>query len=143
MNFSTRDEDSIRKSLANSDVVINLIGKHYETKHFVPTRRADGSLSRINYTLEDVNVEIPRTLARLAREAGVDTFIHVSGDQLPPPSSPTSLSSSHMYVMRYRLCRRTAVCVVGICFGPVASHSHYFHVHELYGSSYFIPSCNQ
>ena len=65
-----------------------MIGKHYETKHIVPTRRADGSLSRVNYGFEEVNVEIPRTLARLAREAGVKSFIHVSALS----ASPTSLS---------------------------------------------------
>jgi hypothetical protein len=78
MAYSPRDEESIVASIKNSDVVINLIGKHYETKHLVPTRRADGSLSRINYTYEDVNVTIPQTLARLSREAGVKSFIHMS-----------------------------------------------------------------
>lgn len=76
--FSPRDEDSIRESLATSDVVINLVGKHYETKHVVPTRRANGRLSRVNYGYEEVNVTIPQTLARLAREAGVRSFIHMS-----------------------------------------------------------------
>ena len=78
MPFSSRDKDSIRASLDKSDVVINLIGKHYETKHIVPTRRADGSLSRINFDFEDVHVRIPETIAELAKEAGVKTFIHVS-----------------------------------------------------------------
>ncbi len=76
--FSPRDEQSIIDSLKYSDVVINLIGKHYETKHIVPTRRADGSLSRINYDFEDVHVRIPEKIAELAKEAGVKTFIHVS-----------------------------------------------------------------
>ena len=35
-----------------SDIVVNLIGKYYETKHVVPTRREDGSLSRVNYSYE-------------------------------------------------------------------------------------------
>lgn len=55
-----------------------MIGKHYETKHIVPTRRANGQLSRINYDFEEVNVAIPRRLAKLAKKAGVETFIHVS-----------------------------------------------------------------
>lgn len=76
--FSPRDEDSIRESMAKSDVVINLIGKHYETKHVVPTRRANGRLSRVNYGFEEVNITIPQTLARLARESGVRSFIHMS-----------------------------------------------------------------
>ena len=78
MQFSPRDEDSIRESIKRSDVVINLIGKHYETKHVVPTRRADGSLSRVNFNFDEVHVDIPRRIARIAREEGVKSFIHVS-----------------------------------------------------------------
>ena len=78
MPFSPRDEASIRESMTNSDIVINLIGKHYETKHMVPTRRANGKLSRVNFDFDEVHETIPRTLARLAREAGVQSFVHVS-----------------------------------------------------------------
>ena len=76
--FSPRDDDSIRESLKNSDIVINLIGKHYETKHIVPTRRADGKLCRVNYDFDEVHCAIPQRLARLAKEAGVPSFVHVS-----------------------------------------------------------------
>lgn len=89
MPFSPRDHDSIRESIRRSDVVINLIGKHYDTKHAVPTRRENGTLSRVNYGIEEVNVTIPQTLARLAREAGVSTFIHVSA------LSASETSASH------------------------------------------------
>ena len=34
--FCVRDRESVRNAVSGSDVVINLIGKHYETKHFVP-----------------------------------------------------------------------------------------------------------
>jgi NADH dehydrogenase (ubiquinone) 1 alpha subcomplex subunit 9 len=78
MPFSPRDEESIRESMRNSDVVINMIGKHYETKHIVPTRRADGTLSRVNYDFEEVHSTIPQTIARLAKEEGVRSFIHMS-----------------------------------------------------------------
>lgn len=78
MPFSPRDKDSIIEAINKSDVVINLIGKNYETKHIVPTRRADGSLSRINFDFEEVNVTIPETLAQLSKECGVKTFIHMS-----------------------------------------------------------------
>jgi len=60
MPFSPRDDESIKAALKNSDVVINMIGKHYETKHIVPTRRANGKLCRVNYDLHEVHVEIPR-----------------------------------------------------------------------------------
>ena len=65
--------------MASSDIVINLIGKHYETKHIVSTRRPNGEISRINYGFEELNVDIPRNLARLAKEAGVTAFVHMSG----------------------------------------------------------------
>lgn len=76
--FSPRDHESIIQSIKNSDIVINLIGKHYETKHVVPTRRENGELSRVNYSFDEVHSDIPRTLAKLSKEAGVQSFIHVS-----------------------------------------------------------------
>ncbi len=45
--YSFNDDESVRQAIAGSDIVINLVGKHYETKHIVPTRRSDGSLSRL------------------------------------------------------------------------------------------------
>lgn len=57
---------------------MNLIGKHYETKHVVPTRRANGKLSRVNFSLEETHVTIPQVLAEVAKEAGVPNFIQVS-----------------------------------------------------------------
>ena len=77
MPFSPRDEQSIRDAIKHSDVVINMIGKHYETKHLVPTRRENGKISNINYSFEEANAGIAKTLARLSKEAGVRTFIHV------------------------------------------------------------------
>lgn len=78
MPFSGRDEDSIRNAIKDSDVVINLIGKSYETRHIVKTRRADGSLSNINYDFDEVNVEMPAKIARIAKECGAKSFIHMS-----------------------------------------------------------------
>ena len=78
MPFSARDEASIKEAIAHSDIVINLIGKHFETTHLVPTRRADGKLSRVNFGFDEVHEEIPRRLARLAKEAGVRSFVHMS-----------------------------------------------------------------
>lgn len=61
--FNLRDEDSIRKCIKYSNVVVNLIGRDWETK---------------NFTYEDVHVTGARTLARLCREANVERFVHVS-----------------------------------------------------------------
>lgn len=86
MPFSPRDDDSIRNAIRDSDVVINLIGKYYETKHVVKTRRADGTLSNINYSFEDVNCSIPAKIARIAKEQNVQAFIHMSALSANPNS---------------------------------------------------------
>lgn len=61
--FELRDENSLRDAVRGSNVVINLIGKHFETP---------------NYKFADVHVESIRRLAEIAREEGVDHFVHVS-----------------------------------------------------------------
>ncbi|KAL0123306.1 hypothetical protein PUN28_005683 [Cardiocondyla obscurior] len=61
--FHLRDEESIRKCIKYSNVVINLIGRDYETK---------------NFTFHEVHVEGARRLARLCKEANVEHFIHMS-----------------------------------------------------------------
>lgn len=61
--FHLRDEDSLRKCMKYSNVVVNLIGRDWETK---------------NFTYEDVNVEGAQRIARIARECGVERLIHVS-----------------------------------------------------------------
>ncbi|KAL8194533.1 UNVERIFIED_CONTAM: 39kDa subunit of ndufa9, NADH:ubiquinone oxidoreductase, partial [Gekko kuhli] len=63
MEWDARDKDSIRRALEHSNVVINLVGKEWETR---------------NFKFEDVFVNIPRDIARLSREAGIEKFIHVS-----------------------------------------------------------------
>jgi NADH dehydrogenase (ubiquinone) 1 alpha subcomplex subunit 9 len=68
--FNPRDEDSVRRAIEGSDVVINLIGKDYETKHYAPTL--------INYGFQEVHVKIPEMLARISVEQGVTNFIHLS-----------------------------------------------------------------
>ncbi|KAM4675674.1 NADH dehydrogenase [ubiquinone] 1 alpha subcomplex subunit 9, mitochondrial [Discoglossus pictus] len=63
MDWNARDKDATRRAIENSDVVINLIGREWETK---------------NFGFEDVYVNIPRDLAVISREAGVEKFIHMS-----------------------------------------------------------------
>jgi NADH dehydrogenase (ubiquinone) 1 alpha subcomplex subunit 9 len=87
--YNFNDETSVRQTLRNTDIVINLVGKHYETKHIVPTRKADGSLCRINCPFEKVNVDIPRRIAELCDEMGVRQLVHVSA----LAASPTSKSA--------------------------------------------------
>lgn len=68
-----RDEDSIRRSVAKSSVVVNLVGKSYPTIH---------------YKFDDVHVEATRRIAEIAKEEGVPNFVHVSTNI--PSTAPNS-----------------------------------------------------
>ncbi|XP_011851665.1 PREDICTED: NADH dehydrogenase [ubiquinone] 1 alpha subcomplex subunit 9, mitochondrial [Mandrillus leucophaeus] len=63
LEWDARDKDSIRRAVEHSNVVINLIGRDWETK---------------NFDFEDVYVKIPQAIAQVSKEAGVEKFIHVS-----------------------------------------------------------------
>lgn len=76
--FHPYDKQSIADSIRDADVVVNLIGKHFETKHIVPTRKENGKISRVNYTYEDVHVKVARNVAEVAKDLGVKHFVHIS-----------------------------------------------------------------
>ncbi|KAK1166811.1 NADH dehydrogenase [ubiquinone] 1 alpha subcomplex subunit 9, mitochondrial-like [Acipenser oxyrinchus oxyrinchus] len=63
LDWDARDKDSISRALAHSNVVINLVGREWETS---------------NYRFEDTHVSIPKEIARAAKEAGIEKFIHMS-----------------------------------------------------------------
>eukprot|EP01104_Vermistella_antarctica_P019885 TRINITY_DN811_c0_g2_i1.p1 TRINITY_DN811_c0_g2~~TRINITY_DN811_c0_g2_i1.p1 ORF type:complete len:412 (-),score=109.31 TRINITY_DN811_c0_g2_i1:90-1292(-) len=63
VKFSVRDQESIGKTLARSDVVVNLLGRKWDTR---------------NFSIDEANVESARSIARAAKEAGVEHFVHVS-----------------------------------------------------------------
>ncbi|XP_073980612.1 NADH dehydrogenase [ubiquinone] 1 alpha subcomplex subunit 9, mitochondrial-like isoform X2 [Rhodnius prolixus] len=80
-HYNLKDEDSIYKCVKYSNVVINLIGRDWETK---------------NYKFQDVHVEGASRIARIAKKACVDTLIHVSSlnvDPFPIPYMMTGGSS--------------------------------------------------
>mmetsp|Transcript_100815 Transcript_100815/g.289260 ORF Transcript_100815/g.289260 Transcript_100815/m.289260 type:complete len:439 (+) Transcript_100815:31-1347(+) len=86
--YSTRDDDSIRRTIEGCDIVINMIGKRYETRKLLPTS-PDGALdpikgSRINFGFDEVNIDIPAKLAKISKEMGVDKFIHVGALSADP-----------------------------------------------------------
>ena len=60
MPYSPRDLDSVRRAIEGSDIVINLIGKDYETSHYLP--------SLVNYSWRDVHVTVPETIAKVSAE---------------------------------------------------------------------------
>lgn len=61
--FELRDEDSIRRAVAHSNIVINCTGRAFES---------------MNFNYEDINVTGPATLARICKEMGVKRFVHFS-----------------------------------------------------------------
>uniref|UniRef100_A0A8D3BV75 NADH dehydrogenase [ubiquinone] 1 alpha subcomplex subunit 9, mitochondrial n=1 Tax=Scophthalmus maximus TaxID=52904 RepID=A0A8D3BV75_SCOMX len=63
MEWDARDKDSIRRAMEHSNVVINLVGREWETR---------------NFRYEDVFVSIPQQIAKAAREAGIEKFVHMS-----------------------------------------------------------------
>lgn len=71
--YHLQDEDTIRKAVRHSNVVINLVGRDWETN---------------NFPFKEVHVEGARRLARISREAGVEKFIHVSALNATPDPEP-------------------------------------------------------
>ncbi|EMP38439.1 NADH dehydrogenase [ubiquinone] 1 alpha subcomplex subunit 9, partial [Chelonia mydas] len=63
LEWDSRDKDSTRRAVEHSNVVINLVGQEWETK---------------NFSFEDEFVNIPRDIAQVTREAGVEKLIHIS-----------------------------------------------------------------
>ncbi|GMM32212.1 hypothetical protein DAMA08_049570 [Martiniozyma asiatica (nom. inval.)] len=69
--FDIRNLKSIEESVANSDVVINLLGSHINTK---------------NFSMADANIEGTNRIAKIAKDYGVDKFIQVSTYNANPDS---------------------------------------------------------
>jgi len=90
--YSPRDEESVSEIIEDADVVVNMIGKRYETKHVFPTN-SEGQLdtkfgSRINYGFKEVNVDIAARIARIAANTpSVKQLIHVSALAADPNSN--------------------------------------------------------
>jgi uncharacterized protein YbjT (DUF2867 family) len=66
------DMDSVRRAVARSNVVINLIGHRFETPH---------------YSFDDVHAKIPYRIAQVCKGMGVERFIHVSAVGASPDSA--------------------------------------------------------
>jgi len=73
--YLSRDRKSMKEVIADA-VVINCIGKYYETRAL----RDEGRKLHydINNSYEETNIEIARTIAELCVEIQVDNLIHVS-----------------------------------------------------------------
>ena len=67
--FELQDEDSIRRAVAHSNIVINCIGRGFDT---------------MNFTLEDVNITGPARIARICKEMGVQRLVNFSSINASP-----------------------------------------------------------
>ncbi|KAL9318225.1 hypothetical protein ACSQ67_014742 [Phaseolus vulgaris] len=76
MKYNPRDESSVKAVMAKANVVINLIGRDYETR---------------NYSFEEVNYHMAENLAKISKEhGGILRFIQVSCLGASP-SSPSRM----------------------------------------------------
>ena len=84
--YSPRDLDSIREVIADADVVVNMVGKYYESGQPVQTKKFPYLGYETNYSFEDVNVTIARTIAEVCKEMQVDHLVHISSASANPDS---------------------------------------------------------
>lgn len=64
LDYSIRDDDAIKYAVERSNVVVNMVGREWETR---------------NFSFHDVHVDFPARLAEICKSVGtVDRLIHVS-----------------------------------------------------------------
>jgi NADH dehydrogenase (ubiquinone) 1 alpha subcomplex subunit 9 len=64
--------------IADADIVINLIGKYYDTKALEDTNTFPFLNYKVSTSIWEANVEVPKMIAELCTELQVDNLIHVS-----------------------------------------------------------------
>lgn len=85
LDYDLRDPEKIRRAIQYSNVVINCIGADYETRYITLLCMILMTIIsyyhcflRSNFSYNDVHVEGPRLIAKIARECNVEKFIHFS-----------------------------------------------------------------
>ena len=84
--YSPRDVKSVHEVIADADVVINMIGKYYETGQPVQTSKFPYIGYQSNYNYYDTNVTVAKTIAQACLDLQVDNLIHVSSASADPLS---------------------------------------------------------
>jgi NADH dehydrogenase (ubiquinone) 1 alpha subcomplex subunit 9 len=80
--YDAKNEASVAACIPpGTDVVVNLVGKTYDTKHVLPWW--------INNTVEDSNVKATRMIASVARRSNVKHFVQMSCARADPNSTST------------------------------------------------------
>lgn len=82
-HYHMKDEKSLEEAMKFSNIVINTTGKIVETK---------------NFPFNEVHVEGPRRMARIARECGVEKFVHVSHLNAQPNPEPQCLKHGSYFL---------------------------------------------
>ena len=85
--YSPRDTESMREVIGDADIVINMIGKYYESMAPVQTETFPFVGYQKNFSFEDANVTIAKTIAELCLEMQVDNLIHVSSAAASPDAA--------------------------------------------------------
>ena len=82
--YSPRDRDSIKEVIADADVVVNMIGKYYESGQPVQVDKFPYISYQTNYSFHDANVTVARTIAEICTEMQVDNLVHISSASASP-----------------------------------------------------------
>ncbi|KAL7550640.1 hypothetical protein ACHAWF_017083 [Thalassiosira exigua] len=82
-----RDRQSMADVIADADVVINLVGKYYETRALEDTPKFPFLRYKVNTSFVEANVEVPKAIAELCTELQVDNLVHVSSAAAGPDSA--------------------------------------------------------
>lgn len=82
-HYHLKDEKSLYEAMKYSNIVVNTIGKESETR---------------NFSFNDVHVEGPRRMARIAKECGVQKFIHISALNVSPNPTPVVLKNGSRFL---------------------------------------------
>lgn len=85
--YSSRDRQSMADLISDADVVINMVGKYYDTKALEDTGSFPFLKYKVSTSVVEANVDVPRTIAELCTEMQVDNLIHVSSAAASPDSS--------------------------------------------------------
>jgi len=85
--YSSRDKQSMADIIADADIVINLIGKYYDTKALEDTTTFPYLNYKVSTSIWEANVDVPKMIAELCTEMQVDNLIHVSSAHAHADSS--------------------------------------------------------
>lgn len=81
--YHLQDEASIEKAVRYSNMVINLVGRDWETS---------------NFKFDDVHVKGARLIAKVAKRAGVERFIHLSALNAEESPKPLMLKNGSQFL---------------------------------------------